>query len=64
MLANNHCCDAGVQGIIETTQAVEEAEEALKALGVVAEQKKVESTAEENVEANHVIRTDPEAKQD
>lgn len=42
----------------------EEAEEALKALGVVAEQKKVESTAEENVEANHVIRTDPEAKQE
>lgn len=24
VLANNHCCDAGVQGIIETTQAVEE----------------------------------------
>ena len=31
----------------------------LKALGLTAEQKKTQSTSEENIEADHVIRTEP-----
>ncbi len=38
----------------------EEAEEALQALGLSIEQKKIESTSEQNIEAGHVIKTDPE----
>lgn len=38
-----------------------EAEEALKALGISAELKKTQSTQEENIDADHVIRTDPPA---
>lgn len=37
-----------------------EAEDTLKALGITAELKKTQSTSEENIEADHVIRTDPE----
>lgn len=40
----------------ETSQA----EEALRALGLTAEIRRTLSTAEENIEADHVIRTDPE----
>lgn len=43
-----------------TNYASDEAEEALKALGLVAELKKTQSTSEENIEAGHVIKTDPE----
>lgn len=43
-----------------TNYTADEAEEALKSRGLTAELKKVESTSEENIEANHVIRTDPE----
>lgn len=44
-----------------TNYTYDEAEEALTALGLTAEQKKIESTADENIEAGYVIRTDPEA---
>lgn len=44
-----------------TNYTYDEAQEALDALGVEIEQRKIESTSEENIEANHVIRTDPEA---
>ena len=44
-----------------TNYTYEEAQEALDGLGIVIEQRKIESTSEENIEANHVIRTDPEA---
>ena len=42
-----------------TNYTAQEAEDALKALGLTAEQKKTQSTSEENIEADHVIRTDP-----
>lgn len=44
-----------------TNYIYEKAEETLEALGVEIEQKKIESTSEQNIEANHVIYTDPEA---
>lgn len=42
-----------------TNYTAQEAEDALKALGLTAEQKKTQSTSEENIEADHVIRTEP-----
>lgn len=42
-----------------TNYTAQEAEDALSALGLTAEQKKTQSTSEENIEADHVIRTDP-----
>lgn len=47
-----------------TDYTSEEAEEALTNLGLSVEIKKGESTSEENIEANHVIRTDPKAKEE
>lgn len=45
-----------------TNYTYEQAEEALSSLGLEIEQKKIESTSEENIEAGHVIKTDPEAE--
>ncbi|MCC8112358.1 MAG: Stk1 family PASTA domain-containing Ser/Thr kinase [Ruminococcus sp.] len=45
-----------------TNYTYEQAEEALSFIGLEIEQKKIESTSEENIEAGHVIKTDPEAE--
>jgi len=45
-----------------TNYTYEQAEEALSSFGLEIEQKKIESTSEENIEAGHVIKTDPEAE--
>ncbi len=42
-----------------TDYTAEEAQEALESLGLTVEQKKTQSTSEENIQTGHVIRTDP-----
>ncbi len=44
-----------------TNYEIDEAKEALESLGLTAVEKKTQSTPEENIEAGHIIKTDPEA---